>query len=100
MDTDDTIEELRSMADEFIADLTNRYLPFFFLFMVILVIILVLTSCCGFYLAIWLHRSCHCKRFRCCFRIECDREDKQRKRKQYQSKKQWNYFKGGNETCV
>ena len=73
VNADDTVEELKTLADEFLVDLSTKYLSYLYAFIGILVIILVLTSCCGTYMAIWLHRSCHCQRFRCCFGIECDR---------------------------
>ena len=100
VNADDTVEELKTMANEFLADIMTKYLPLLFLFLAILVITLVLTSCCGFYLAIWLHRSCHCRRFRCCFWVECGREHKQQQQKQKQNERQWRYNKEGNETCV
>ena len=74
VNADDTVEELKEMADELIAGLAANYLPYLFLFLGMFVIILVLTSCCGVYLAIWLHRSCHCRKFRCCCWIECGRD--------------------------
>ena len=78
---DETIDDIKEMADQFIAELFSKYMPFVFLFMVILTIILILTSCCGAYLAIWLHKACHCRQFRCCFWIECNREDEHYRRK-------------------
>ena len=75
VNADDTVEELKQMADELIAGLAATYLPYLYLFLVMFVVILVLTSCCGVYLAIWLHRKCHCRQCRCCFWVECGRDE-------------------------
>lgn len=74
---DETIEDIKALADQFIGELFSKYMPILFLFMIILVIILILTSCCGAYIAIWLHKSCHCRAFRCCFWVECGRDEEQ-----------------------
>ena len=84
-----TVEQLLAMTDELLASLITENLASLFFYLVILVIILALTNCCGTYLAIWIHSSCHCRRFRCCFRVHCgDDEEQQLQQRQKPQKRQ------------
>ena len=84
-----TVEQLLAMTDELLASLITENLASLFFYLVILVIILAMTNCCGTYLAIWLHRSCRCRRFRCCFRVHCGDEEQQlQQRKNYKKQQQ------------
>ena len=89
VNADETLEDLKVLADEFLGDLLTGYLPYLYLLIVVLVISLVLTSCCGALLAIRLHRSCHCRRCRCCFWIECGREQEQHNQQHKQRLRQF-----------
>ena len=77
-----TVEELLALTDELLAHLITENMGYLFLFLVILVIILTSTYCCGTYLAIWLHRSCHFRRCRFCFGVECSEEQDQLQQKE------------------
>ena len=74
VDADDTMEEIKAMADEFLVGFANKYLSYLYVFIAIIVITLVLTSCFGAYLAIWCHHLCGCRRCRCCLGSECGQE--------------------------
>lgn len=77
VNADETLDDLKVLIDDFVRDLLTGYVPYLYIFVVLIVIVLVLTSCCGGLLALWLHRACHCRRCRCCFWVECGREQQQ-----------------------
>ena len=80
VNADETMEEIKAMADEFLVSFVNKYFSYVYVFITILVISLVLTSCCGAYLALWCHQLCNCRRCRC-LGSECGREKEIREHK-------------------
>ena len=77
VNTDESAEEIKALADKLLSDLVTKYLPYVLLSVGILAIILIFTTCCGAYLALWLHRTCHRPGRRCCFN---DSVEKQRQK--------------------
>ena len=93
VDPDESAEEIKAMADKIISELTTKYLPYLLLAIGTLAIIFILTTCCGAYLALWLHRSCHGPGRRCCFSSSSE----QQRQKERES---WLYYKDKDEICM
>ena len=94
VNADDTVDEIKALANEFLVDFATKYLSYLYVFIGIFVVVLVLTSCCGAFLAIWLHSLCNCRRCRCCFGSECGREQEPKER-------DWRYsYEDDDETFI